>query len=72
MTDSPALVAALLRGFPPVDPANDDLRYDHRLNGAPRGRLPPSRWYPLPVLDPEVGRDDAWRRLSLDGKLGTN
>lgn len=69
MTDRPAtapLVAALLRAFPQVDSANDDVPYDHRLNGTPRGRLPPSRWFPAPVLDREVGRDLDWRRLRLE------
>ena len=51
MTDRPhtPLVA-----FPPVMPADGKLTYVDRLNGVPRGSLPSSRWYPLPVLDPDV------------------
>lgn len=44
--------------------AND--RYDHRLNGFPSGCLPPSRWYLLPLLDPDVGRGRDWRRLRFE------
>lgn len=44
--------------------ANSNDRYDHRLNGHPRGSLPPSRWYPLPVLDPDV--DVQLRRAALE------
>lgn len=47
-------------------PANGDVPYVDRLNGSPPGSPPRSQWYPLPVLDPEVGRDDAWRRLMLE------
>lgn len=58
------VVAALLGAFPRVEPANRNDRYDHRLNGFPVG-APWRVVYPLPVLDPETGRDRAWRRLRL-------
>lgn len=47
-----------------VEPANANVRYDERLNGRPAG-APWREVYPLPLLDPDVGRDRAWRRLRL-------
>ena len=68
MTDHPRapIVASLLGAFPRVEPANANVPYVDRLNGSPPGSRPPRQWHPLPVLDPEVGRDDAWRRLRLE------
>ena len=59
------IARSLLQAFPPVTIANDDVPYHERLNGT-------SHWYrprdshPLPVLDPDVGRDEAWCRLRFE------
>ena len=40
------------------EPANDDVPYHERLNGSPHWHRMRDM-HPLPVLDPDLGRDEA-------------